>query len=76
MQQTFSEIPSLLEFEKMLDRHDWTYYMSDDFNKYRQGQEFSRFLEGVLETGGPEYQKMYREKLKYYTTPREVRNGQ
>lgn len=51
--------PTLYQFHKMLQQHDWTYEYSDDSRMYRRGQQQRQAIEDAIKKGGQAYQDLY-----------------
>jgi hypothetical protein len=52
-------VPSLYQFHKLLQNHDWTYEYSDDSRMYRRGQQQRKAIEDAIARGGQAYQDLY-----------------
>jgi len=64
-----SNLPTLRQFYKELDTHDYYYQYSDDHSVYSHGQRQEDYLRGVAEQGGPSYQSLYKQMVAYHTRP-------
>ncbi|NBP02170.1 MAG: hypothetical protein EBU90_18970 [Proteobacteria bacterium] len=56
-----SGLPSLYQFHKMLQAHDWEYQYSDDGSVYRRGAQQERDIARAIEKGGKSYEDLYKE---------------
>jgi len=52
-------LPSLYQFHKMLERHDWSYDYSDDSSVWRRGQQQEKAIMDAIKKGGQPYQDLY-----------------
>lgn len=52
-------MPTLEIYVKMLERHDWTYEMSDDHSVWQRGVEAEGKLLGIAKCGGEPFKKAY-----------------
>jgi len=62
---TINELPSLNEFYKMLENHDWFYDYSDDHSVWRSGSQSMGAIRGAVETGPKEYKELFDAYQKY-----------
>jgi len=62
---TYTELPSLNEFYKMLESHDWFYDYSDDHRVWRSGSQSMGAIRGAVETGPKEYKELFDAYVKY-----------
>lgn len=58
-------LPSLNEFYKWLEAHDWFYDYSDDHSVWRKGSQSMGAIRGAVETGPAEYKKLFDAYEKY-----------
>lgn len=58
------KLPTLEEFDIMCRDHDWTYMFSDDHSKYTKGASESTMIRTIVESGGEDYNQIYRKHLK------------
>jgi predicted nucleic acid-binding Zn-ribbon protein len=59
------QLPSLNRFWRMLRDHDWTFDYSDDGSVWRRGQAELNAIREVVEAGGEEYKKLFKEYSEY-----------
>jgi hypothetical protein len=58
-QEEEGALPSLYQFHKMLERHDWSYDYSDDSSVWRKGQQQEKAIMDAIKKGGQPYQDLY-----------------
>jgi hypothetical protein len=58
-------IPSLNQFWKMLQSHDWTYEYSDDGSVWRRGQQQLDAIRAVVEHGTDEHKELFNQWSEY-----------
>jgi hypothetical protein len=59
MEQEEGALPSLYQFHRMLERHDWSYDYSDDSSVWRKGQQQEKAIMDAIKRGGQPYQDLY-----------------
>lgn len=62
---TINELPSLNEFYKLLEKHDWFYDYSDDSRVWRKGQQSMSVIRSAVESGPKEYKELFDAYEKY-----------
>lgn len=60
----FSPSPNILQYYKMLEDHDWSYMMSDDYRVCARGEKAEAVLKGLWKYD-PRYETLYQEYSKY-----------
>ena len=58
------KLPTLEEFDIMCSQHDWYYMFSDDHKVYSKGVSETSMIRTIVESGGEEYNEIYRKHLK------------
>lgn len=58
------KLPTLEEFDIMCRDHDWYYMFSDDHKVYSKGVSETSMIRTIVESGGEEYNVIYRKHLK------------
>jgi len=58
-------IPSLNEFYKMLENHDWFYDYSDDHRVWRNGSQSMSAIREAIENGSKAYKELFELYVKY-----------
>lgn len=53
------ELPTLEEFQKLCENHDWTFGYSDDHRVYTRGRDQRDFLLRCITNGGDDYLNIY-----------------
>jgi hypothetical protein len=59
VEQEEGALPSLYQFHKMLQRHDWSYDYSDDSSVWRKGQQQEKAIMDAIKRGGQPYRDFY-----------------
>ena len=52
-------IPTLEDFIKDLEAHDWTYAFSDDHRVFDRGERAERNLMSIARSGGDDYKRAF-----------------
>lgn len=68
-EQQETKLPTLRQYYKDLDKHDYYYQYSDDGTVYSGGQRMEDYLKTVADQGGPAYKTLYKQMVAYHTRP-------
>lgn len=52
-------LPTIEEFTKLCEDHDWTFGYSDDHRAWKKGNEERKYLMKCIRYGGTEYMNIY-----------------